>query len=510
MERKAKVSLLSRHIAVAGMVALGSSLLASVAIGQTKARDSEPRLPGAVSEPPAWLKDAPFDIAKFFEMPPPQENAAPLYLDAFYEFSPEMEMCFPHDQRQRTSIVRERVRRSAGTLEAFHTDPAAVPIAQVDATLAEFSEGFRKLEVAQRRPRCVFAIGLNYDAVLPHAQVARQVIRLLKLQVYSDLARHDYDHALLCLERSLRISRDLRPRGPLITQLVSVAIDSVCANEVVPLLLADPGLRQEQCKRLLDILVRHEKDCIDSFKIGIEAEYVLTRSLLRIFEDGIRLGSDSDGRSVETKLDRQGIAKFFREFVGRDPRVPTGRKQEDPVTFLASRGYLTPGSPRLVAERRAAEDIARSMLLVAGATDPERRQAWSGLEAKFLWLRLPGSPSLVGTITPDIRMMSTVCARDLVYIRGAICLVALRQWNFTHSEPSTNLETAVKAAGLTAVPIDPFSGRQLLLVNAAEGQFVYSIGEDGRDDRGLKDSNMGRKAQGDILFRMPKIKPRNP
>src|SRR6516162_1581339 len=50
---------------------------------------SYPSLPGAVRKLPEWLKkNAPFDVVRHFVIVPPEENAAPLYLEALYEFAP--------------------------------------------------------------------------------------------------------------------------------------------------------------------------------------------------------------------------------------------------------------------------------------------------------------------------------------------------------------------------------------------------------------------------------------
>jgi hypothetical protein len=58
-------------------------LLPTMAFGQGAGSGPEPRLPGAVTTAPAWLKGAPFDVAAFFEMPPPSQNAAPRSPNAF-------------------------------------------------------------------------------------------------------------------------------------------------------------------------------------------------------------------------------------------------------------------------------------------------------------------------------------------------------------------------------------------------------------------------------------------
>ena len=54
-----------------------------------------PSLPDALTEPPVWLgEDVPFDVEEYFAAPPPDRNAAPLYLDALFEFADEMAPCF--------------------------------------------------------------------------------------------------------------------------------------------------------------------------------------------------------------------------------------------------------------------------------------------------------------------------------------------------------------------------------------------------------------------------------
>src|SRR5580765_419919 len=57
--------------------------------GDVAPERSYPSLPGAVRECPEWLKkNVPFDVVEWFAVVPLEENAAPLYLDALYEFAP--------------------------------------------------------------------------------------------------------------------------------------------------------------------------------------------------------------------------------------------------------------------------------------------------------------------------------------------------------------------------------------------------------------------------------------
>jgi hypothetical protein len=67
-----------------------------------------------------------------------------------------------------------------------------------------------------------------------------------------------------------------------------------------------------------------------------------------------------------------------------------------------------------------------------------------------------------------------------------------------------------RAAGLSGVPRDAFSGDPLRLTGDAGGPIIYSVGDDGRDDHGLQDAALGRRPAGDYLFRLSKLKPVTP
>jgi hypothetical protein len=68
-------------------------------------------------------------------------------------------------------------------------------------------------------------------------------------------------------------------------------------------------------------------------------------------------------------------------------------------------------------------------------------------------------------------------------IRSAQCLVALRRWKLEHAQPPKDIETLVKAAGMTSVPIDPWSGEPLRLTVLSGEPVIYSVGDDGKDDK---------------------------
>jgi len=158
---------------------LGVIILVSAVSASPQAPDgtraSLPSLPGAVTQPPDWIGNtAPFDVAAFFDGPPPEQNAAPFYLNALFEFGSAVAICFPEgpERDRQTQAVDVRWKRYNAIHEALRKDPKSVSSETVDALLAEYDDGFRKVAFAQGHPRCVFQTGLGVTAVLPHLDAA--------------------------------------------------------------------------------------------------------------------------------------------------------------------------------------------------------------------------------------------------------------------------------------------------------------------------------------------------
>jgi hypothetical protein len=118
--------------------------------------------PDAVTEPPEWNDgNPPFDLAEFFQAPPAEENAASLYLDALFDFSPgEMDVLFPEmteQERKQWRLRSNRLYKEKKRLKAqFNTTVSKmlqfVPSTpsrcyKVDHTFTDIE--FKKLECAE-------------------------------------------------------------------------------------------------------------------------------------------------------------------------------------------------------------------------------------------------------------------------------------------------------------------------------------------------------------------------
>ena len=415
-----------------------------------------PRLPGAVTKAPDWIgTEAPFDVARFFDAPPRERNVAPLYLDALFEFDPGMAICFPEgpERERRRQAAEDRVRRHVELDRAIRSDPVAVQPEQVDAVITMYESGFRKLAEAQRRDRCVFEPGLGSDAPLPHAHAARQVARIASLRVRRAVERGDFDAAIGDVEAVLRLVRDLGPRGAMIHHLFAAAITQVACLDLVKTILADPGLRVDHCDRLLKAFLNHEAGWRDDYVEGLRGEYVIGRIEIRklLQRQASAAGPRSPADLARVVLD---MNDFYRTLL-----------ELDGLPYAARLGKIS------------------------ALKNPQVADPWS---------------RMLELLRPALLSFTQQSGRRVASVRATECLIVMRRWQLMHRGLPRALLVAAREAGLKAVPIDPYDGRPMR-VAVVEGQSaVYSIGKDGRDDGGRKDSRYDTQP-GDLIYRLPPL-----
>ena len=458
-----------------------------------------PKLPGAVAERPSWIKpSAPVDVASFFDEPPRDQNAATLYLDAFLEFDDGMASCFsPDEGARRAAIARRRKERIEQFDRAWRLDPSSVDRAALDALLEDCEVGFLKLKQAQRRPRCVFRTGLGLETLLPHVEAAREVARAWVLRAHRRLEQGEVDRAIDDFEASLRLARDLQPRGHLTTQLAGISIESLAEHDILPPILREPGLRVEQADRLLTILRGHSSAAHDPFVEGYRAEYVGIGQTIHAYVDRL---------VREEKLGGSRARNVLRSLLTSSPALPIESIPEALKFYeeleVAVDAQLSKTTPRDFAESsyRSYDEFHRAILGLVKLPLLERIEAIRQLPPKMLAGRHP----LLLFLSPDGASFLKASGRAEA-LRGIMkCLVALRRWELAGRGEPTDLEAVVKAAGMEKVPVDPFrrEGGPLRMVVVEGAPVVYSIGLDGIDDGGILDAKLGNEPRGDYLFRL--------
>jgi hypothetical protein len=433
-----------------------------------------PRLPGAMTRAPNWIKKArtPVEINSFFDQPPREDNAQSDYLYALSEFDGAMADCFPpNDRSRRREIAQSRMERFRKAEDDWRLDPSTDDA--LDSVLEEYNLGFIKLMAAQAYHRCVFQVGVGDRSQLPHVEAAKEVERVTALRVARKLEQGDIKSSIDDFQVVLRLFRDIRSRGVLSTQIASLEAEAKAETEILLPILRQPGLSIEDCDKLVTILQAHASDGLDPFVEGSRAEYVKFGQILHACLDP-KIGEDSSDASIDGSLPDPATRKKFDEFL-------VGKVPDD---FIES-------------AHRAYDDFHRTI---------------HGHHDKGLLERIEHAHHL--HLTNRLRHQSLEFAPDLGSLlenigkaettRNAMkCLVALQRWKLTGHPFNDNLslEEVIKATPLLkVVPPDPFhpDGGPLKLVIDQGEPIIDSIGHERKD----LDIKPGENPRGSLNYRL--------
>jgi hypothetical protein len=505
---------------LARLSAADRDYLKNLARPETKSSGSDvlrPNLafPDAMNSPPSWNDaNTPFDLAAFLKAPPPEENAAPLYLDALYEFAPAEMVSILYPKVPFEELAKRGINFSLGARyekemqldEAWKRDPKSVDVKEVDNWLASYDRGFEKLVAAQLRPTCMFQPGRSVHSLWSHVHASRQVLRVVQWRTRRDVQRGDLERPLRDLKMVLRLTRDLQVRGCLAAVLVGFALDYQSC-ELVGTILNAPGITAGHCDRLLALLTEHEPKSIDALVEGNRGEYILSRQALHDLQ--LRTGS-FDPKFMKDSFGMRGdvnsplaCLKLFDGF-GISPEQRTAGTARLMSKMLP--GALQGG--KVLSDADYAKEVSvmnayfASILKLAGQPGFLLRGE-AGIKAAE---EMTAETALVWRLIPPNSALLAAIRRGKTHVRGAECLVALRRWQLEHREAPSSLETLVKAAGMAQVPLDPYSDQPLLLGSVAGNTVIYSVAADGKDDKAQIEWKFAPDQPGDFIFRLDAVR----
>ena len=495
MRRSPRIGDWARAIVGPGVVWL---LGIAVATAQTPTSKEASRttagFPGGINKAPGWLPSkAPFDLNAYLASPPQAEDGSLLYLDALLEFTSETASCLPADEanRRRVQVANDRSKRAGDLFQAVVDLNARVP--GLEALMAEHAQGFKKIKQAQERPRCVFATGLGVVAPLPHVEATLQVGLVYILKTILELQQRKFEDALDNLSVCLRLSRDLRPRGVAITQLVSSKLESVALREILPRLLAEPNLTGEQVGKIIKVLADHEARAIDAYPEAIKAEAIATLAKIHDFT---------------TRADA------LRKELGVAPETPISdlfMTLDGPLDLPLAKTAINDRFERWKPDDddRVSEVVFRSVQvqLAPNAQTYAARLALGRVPMGDQLGDDPGLRTILRELVPSGHDVLDDLTRSVAELRGARCLAGLRSLELTTKARPTSLDAVARAAGMDAAPLDPFDGKPMRLVLVDQVPVVYSVGKDLKDDGGLVDSERDGEP-GDLVFRAITPSPR--
>ncbi len=455
------------------LLALATSFIGSWNTSAQEPNESEPpslpqMLPDATLDIPAWAgkdKDEPFDVKKFLESrAAPPDNAAPLYFWAFADVSSEMDFVYPPDQWQaRLPQVQTLQNDISNLVDDEKLKAGSIPITEIERVLKDAQPALDKIDQAQQKKRCVFFTGMRVESILSHLQAARQIARLEVLQIYHARAKDDFAEAEQAITRTLRLARDLRPRGLFVSQLVSFAVEGITLEAITDYTLTQRSLTPEQCDQLLALLADRERLLKPSLTEGLKMEYIMLRNTLNDLQ--------------------------------------TGRFKRD--VFVKSYGgtQLTEERFKQINWRKEISALNRIFAkLLAIAAKPYDKSAIDEFDKKEVPKLKADKTMLTELLLPAISAIAQT--RMQARLAGTQCLIAVRRYILVHDELPADLTTAVTEAGLKEIPLDPFDNKPMRYKILNDKPVVYSIGPDLKDDGATVEWKGGGKSPGDLIYRI--------
>lgn len=441
--------------------------------------------PASEGDIPAWAgqrSDEPFDVEQYLiSRAAPPDNAAPLYITGLAQIGPELKDVFPPDQRDRRVARARALAGAIGKLaDADKLAAGEFPDAQVDQVLNDAASVVEQIDLAQSKPRCVFVTGFGIETLLPHVQPARELARMSILQMHQSRVKGDFSIAEGAIKRALRMSRDLQPRGFMVCQLVSIAMDGVILSGIDRLTLNDPQLTPDRCDRLLALLIEHQQRGLDRCEEGLRLEYISTRETI----DDLQTG----------RTTVQKFAESLGSVAGNQPGQPRFERVNYEVEIAAcNRLYALAFEEARAPYAQVRQSSRLKDEIEELATKAKAAQATVQQTGKI------DVPMIVLLFAPPFQTFREAATRSAANLAGVQMLIALRRYELTHGQLPESLDAAAAETALKSVPTDPFSGRPMCYAIVSGKPTVYSTGKDLQDDRGRADWKHGTQP-GDYLF----------
>lgn len=421
-------------------------------------------LPGGVLSAPSWGNDdadEPFPVGSYFNnRRPSADNAAPLYFAAMADVVTNMDFVYPPDLwKERLPRVKAFQEELFEVLRPFFEEKSKRPtLAKVERVLADARPSLEKLARAQEKKRCVFICGLSMDSPLPHCGAACMLAHLNYLRLYHASQTGNAVETETAVTQMLRLARDLRPRGRTDCQFASARVESMALRGITQFTLTQQGLTPQVCDRLMTLLASHQCEALPCIEEMLKMEYIILRNAIANFKQG--------------RLSRQDLARQFSVW----PKQVDNANWANEIAALAKVHLAS----------------------VAFLSQPYYRispSRFDKIEMPTLWKLGP----LVANTLIQRRTLAKWQAEHRVEFNGTLCLIAVQRYAIVHRKPPERLDDALREAGVTSAPEDPFDGHSMRYAVLDGEPVVYSVGPDRIDHGGRKSWRNGSQP-GDIIL----------
>lgn len=427
---------------------------------------------------PEWAGqriDEPFDVASYLDnwKHKYDEAAECCYLSAMAEFSPTMASYTPEETRERRVKQAQLRQRRAKSI-----DPGSLNFFELWNTIQEtnaaklleaIGPALHLIDKAQQSPACVFSLSLRYSQKIPQYEALRSLALLAAIEVRAIGADGEFARIEHVIKRILRASRDGRPRGAIVHQMVSLLVEQSIAKLITADVLHRADLTPEQCLQLFKTISQHEAAGIDQLSEAVKAEYVAAGNALWGLERGTVTFEEIDAADVSPKLAR--AVNYEAEWIALNQLF----------SLALDECINRPNHAAL--KQSVYEEKAQQLREQAVPKDVD----FIGPDDK-----LPNS-FVVVLIAPGIGKLREVLAHRQGRIGMIKSLLMIRRFELLYSRTPESLDEVFQDADAGPVPDDPYIAEPLRYRVIDQRIHVYSTGSDQKDDRAEQDWEWGNQ-----------------
>jgi hypothetical protein len=303
-----------------------------------------------------------------------------------------------------------------------------------------------------------------------HSEKVRRVVRLLQLEAVDRIQRRDTDGALEACCAIVNAGRSIGDEPNLIPQMVRIAADSVALFTMERALAQGPASDRALVK-IQECLARESEEPLALFALNGDRATVYD-SFQRLATGEVTLADWASDDGDERSVNSSGSAMLPRMFLKYNQAI-------------------------ILESTNRSVDIARQ-------PDCEQASLWAQYEADRKSrgnrpARMIGI--LADMLAPAHDAAGLAFLRVKALLRVGRVMVAVEQFRLARGRWPEAIDTLVPRF-LEAVPIDPFTGRELILKKLGDGVVIYSLGADQTDNDG-KFEPRGRDDPGyDLGYRL--------
>ena len=395
------------------------------------------------------------ELDKWYPQPPPGENAADMYLQAFqHNVKSDGDTNLPivgfaHTPSRGVPLPSEM---EQGIAEFLNTNQEALTLLHKATTIKTY-----------RYPKDFSDPNKMIGSEMKQFTATRQGERLLCLESLSASAKGDSKKTAKSIADSLVLAETLRDRSLLISYLVEKA----CLGMTI--------FSLDQAMSRLAFTEPQLVELSAAFR-DVETTNSFTQALV-----GERAWGNEEWDEIRKgKVPLTDLTRYSDEKIGIFDRL---------VTII----YRPSGLVDL--DHIADLDLLDGLIKSSTIAFPQRFERINLLTSKAGRFRVLPLARIRAKL---LRNSAKRDARFIAQLRCAITSVEIERFRNTNGTLPDSLDNLLPAF-LNSVPIDPFDGQPLRYKKLAKGYVVYSVGEDGKDDGGAE-PRQGYTPGTDITF----------